>query len=116
MSDINYDEIDPGIRGLVRKLREKGFETVDSGDGVSKLGEMEDALPFPHVAMLSTPGELVSEADRLMVCLAEWGVSFEPALPLTDPQVEASYSPVDGHAVLMITNVDDKMLGLSGGG
>ena len=111
MSNIDYDELDPGIRRLVRKLRDAGFETVDSGDGYSKEGVYEDFLPFPHVAMLSTPSHLVADADRLMACLEEWGVSFEPKDPETDIQIEASYSPVDGHTVLLLSNVDDTMLG-----
>ena len=96
----------------------RGFETCDSGDGYSKLGtELEDCmLDFPHVAMLSTPGELVSEANRLMACLEEVGLTFEPTdVPLEDPHIEASYSPVDGRAVLMLCNVNDKALRLEGG-
>ena len=44
--------LDPGIRDVVRYLRGKGYETTDSGDGVSKPAswfETGEALPFPHV-------------------------------------------------------------------
>lgn len=46
-----YDELDPGIRDLVRFLRERhGFNTTDSGDG-SKAATMDCAMPFPHVVI-----------------------------------------------------------------
>ena len=41
------DDLDPGIVKLVRALREAGFETTDSGDGVSKGA---DGAPYAHVA------------------------------------------------------------------
>jgi len=43
------------------------------------------------------------------------GVSFDPVDPETDVHIEASYSPVDGHAVLMLSHVDDGLLGLQEG-
>jgi len=50
---IDYDEIDPGIRDVVRRLREAGYNTTDSGDGVTKFAEggeaMDCALPYAHV-------------------------------------------------------------------
>jgi hypothetical protein len=120
MSDpkaINLDEIDPGVRGTVWFLRQAGFETVDSGDGVSKFNDLtydDDYLPFPHVHMLSTPSGIVRDADCLLGVLEKRGVNFIPVDPETDPQIEASYSPVDKHAILSLYNVDDKLLGLEG--
>lgn len=46
---LNYEEMDPGIRDVVKALNEAGFETTDSGDG-SKAATDEDAFAFPHVA------------------------------------------------------------------
>lgn len=47
--------LDPGIRSLVVVLRARGWDTTDSGDGVSKVGGPQDVdgnvLPFPHVAV-----------------------------------------------------------------
>jgi hypothetical protein len=111
---IHLDELDTGVQGTVWFLRRAGFETVDSGDGSSKDPDYEDVLPFPHVHMLSTPSEIVRDADRLMAVLEERGVNFEPVDPETDPMIEASYSPVDRHAILSLFNVDDKLLGLEG--
>lgn len=109
---IDYEDLDPGIRGLVRWLRDRDFETVDSGDGVSKEGVYDDFLPFPHVAMLTTPEKLVTESWRLKALLEAHGITFEAKDPETDPHIDASYSPIDGHAVLMLSNVDDKLMGL----
>jgi hypothetical protein len=114
VNDPNYDELDPGVQGTVWLLRRAGFETVDSGDGASKDPEYEDTLPFPHVHMLSTPSELVRDADRLKAVLEEAGVAFRAVDPETDPHIEASYSPVDGHAVLSLFNVNDTALNMDG--
>jgi hypothetical protein len=113
--DIDINELDPGIRETVRWLRGHSFETVDSGDGVSKAGEYGegDYLPFPHVAMLCTPETLIYEADRLRDLLEEQGAPMVVVDPETDVHIEASYSPLDGQAVLMLSNVDDKLLGLT---
>lgn len=48
MTDIDYNEIDPGIRHVVKALNDAGYETTDSGDG-TKVG-MDCAMDFPHVA------------------------------------------------------------------
>ena len=44
MKDIDYGELDPGIRETVRRLNEEGFETCDSGDGVSKFEKGWDEM------------------------------------------------------------------------
>lgn len=46
---IDYNEIDPGIRHVVKALNDAGHETSDSGDG-SKASLMDCAIDFPHVA------------------------------------------------------------------
>lgn len=48
---LDYDALDPGIRDVVRLIREAGYETTDSGDGISKRATQPDALPFPHVVV-----------------------------------------------------------------
>ena len=92
MEDINYDELDPGIRNLVRTLRCTGFNTTDSGDG-SKAKDMECALPFPMVTITTTRDSMCDEADRLAVLMdAEEDEGWV---------IEASYSP-DGPAVIIL--------------
>jgi hypothetical protein len=97
---VDFDTLDPGIRGTVRWLQENGFHTTDSGDGASKsdLIATGDALDFPHVFMTCAPEVLVSEARRLYAMLGSFGT------------VEATYSPNDGIAVLALIGVTDDKL------
>lgn len=90
----DYSALDPGIRELVRVLRAAGFDTTDSGDG-SKATWQEGALPFRHVVAQVEPGRLIVEAHRLMAVAAQAG--YAPGW-----RVEASYSPWDGVALLVL--------------
>lgn len=97
---MNIQELDPGIRGVVTWLRLCGFETTDSGDGVSKTQMIEsgDALPFPNVFMKTTPETLVADAKRLLA------LTLRARLVA---RIEASYDPTDGSAVLALYDVAD---------
>jgi hypothetical protein len=86
---------DPGIRGIVHDLNLAGFETSDSGDGVTKPQEVGETLPFPHVAVATTPATMVADADRLLSFLRghdEMGDGFV---------IESTYSPEDRCAVIL---------------
>lgn len=95
MEPTDYEQLDPGIRGIVRLLREAGFETTDSGDGVSKPGAgvvdndgVMEVMDLAHVAATVSIDTMRSEADRLQMLLgADW-------------VVEASYSARDQSALL----------------
>jgi hypothetical protein len=110
MNDLNYshvkpidlEKLNPGIRATVRFLREHGFETCDSGDGVTH--EFECDLPHPYVHIRCDPSKLASETQRLIVLMKQSGVKFDPQ-PYQNqegdawkhlPTVEASYMPL-GH-------------------
>ncbi len=90
---INYDDLDPGIRDVVRAINDWGWRTVDSGDG-SKAGTMECALDHPHVFAESdwTPLGIINEAHGLASRL---NGRFGPGW-----YVEANYSTKDGRAFL----------------
>lgn len=99
---IDLEPLDPGIRETVRFLREHGFDTCDSGDGATKFvdprwrvdGKLpEEVLDFPHVAMRVRPGDLVSEADRLLGLLTSIGIDLSPIGPVGGPSLQASYDP-----------------------
>lgn len=80
--------LDPGVRDLVIALRDAGFETTDSGDGVSKPQVDGCTLPFLHVYVRvpdSRLGLLVGYAKALHGWLQDNGY---PELT-----VEASYVP-----------------------
>jgi hypothetical protein len=95
VSELTREEVaalDSGIAGMVLHLRDNGFETTDSGDGVSKPAEWYasgEALPFPHVFVRIDHRRIVGEARRMRALLArEW-------------RVEASYDPDNDIAILM---------------
>lgn len=55
--DFDYTQLDPGIQDIVRQLHAWGFETTDSGDGVTKFQvpepeRMDGILDFPHVVVI----------------------------------------------------------------
>lgn len=122
MNPFNYEQLDPGIRETVRFFHEHDFITCDSGDGVSKLeaGEMMDDdyssfMDVPHVVIVAAPFALVDVADRVATVLSKVGIKLTPATPegMDDGSqvvVEASYSPNDGHAVVVVTGLDDQKL------
>lgn len=93
-----WADLDPGILGTVRLLWDAGFVTTDSGDG-SKAGQMGCAIAVPHVFMRCEPAVLVAEARRLAYFASSHGlVAAEGA----GPAVQATYSPADGVAVIML--------------
>jgi hypothetical protein len=99
---IDYSEIDPGVRRLVRWLNELGFETTDSGDGVSKP-DMECALAVPNVAIvMGDKGDLIHNADCLHAELVKLGVFLNKSR-----SIQASYDPDDGSCIILLLGVSD---------
>ena len=91
---IDYSELDPGIRDVVRAMRDAGFNTTDSGDGVSKPKDDMCALEYPHVFAVTEPALMIAETDRLGALLGpEW-------------HVEGQYSANDGKAFLSAAKMD----------
>lgn len=89
--------LDPGVRDLVIALRAAGYETTDSGDGVSKPKdwfESGEALPFLHVYVQVPRAEFVWLFTNE---LYDW-LRFHGYENLT---VEASYEP-GHHALCMV--------------
>lgn len=109
--NIDASKLDEGIRRLVVMLRDYGFNTTDSGDG-SKADEMEGAVPFTMVAMrVENPEHLTMHARRLMRIL-NFGHDIKFGQGENDPRIEATYTPSDNIAVIVLANVTDKMLKL----
>lgn len=116
-SDINYDDLNPGIRETVRKLRSWGFDTCDSGDGDTHQYACD--LGYAYVAAEVEPRNMAAMADLLRAKLEEAGVSVgvqcdEALIDVTKPHdaqgvfIEASYSPIDGRAILFLGGLSDK--------
>lgn len=119
MDDLDYEKLDPGIRRVVALLRAHNFHTVDSGDGVTKflpespfyVADPDSVNPFPHVACMVDPEQMVSEARRLKTLLAGHGVAVAP-MGNDKPSIHASYDPADETALLILVSVEDTDLSL----
>lgn len=85
---LDYAELDPGIRDTVRLLRQAGFQTTDSGDGVSKPADAR-VFDVPHVAMTCAREDMFAQAESAAALL---GPSW---------RVEASYCPNDRSVVIL---------------
>ena len=131
----DYDELDLGIRKVVRLLWANRFETTDSGDGKSKgAPDGECVVGYPHVhmfvpvpdvdrdSMMSRPQDIVraclavTECHRLYAIMRSCGVSFNPKhydSPLSVPLVQVMYGYPDGTFTLSLVNVDDALLARS---
>lgn len=112
-----YKVLDVGIRETVRLLHVLGFATSDSGDGVSKPPPGR-VLEFPHVAVCSKPASLLEDARRLRARLeGEIGDLTRRRRSLRGGgekaiAIEASYSPIDDSAIIMLMGLDDRLLRL----
>jgi hypothetical protein len=84
---IDYEELDPGIRVLVKELNDRGVITSDSGDGVSKPFD-ERVFHERHVVVLTT-------TDDMRACTQALS-DFYP-----DAWVELSWSPGQVPNILM---------------
>ena len=121
MTEIDYSEIDFGIRELVRAINAHGFETTDSGDGASKFtgGElMACAESTPNVHMEVDPDDLIAEADRLVSVLRDLlkpGV-LDEEIEIANigmarrVSIDAAYLPMDSTAILSVRGADDRDL------
>ena len=93
VDDLNYDDLDPGVRELVRLLRGSFFRTTDSGDGVSKPPDAR-VLDYPHVFVATEARDLVGECDRMRRVLA--------AANVTGFRIQGTYDPDDMTAVIAV--------------
>jgi hypothetical protein len=99
------EKLTPGVARLVNTLRALGWETTDSGDGITNVAAgMEGALPFPHVVV-----QLHSNQDQRN---AAWRMRhhIEAIATLEGVAIEATYSPLDSTSLLMVYYVDDSKL------
>lgn len=106
MDTIDYDKLNPGIREVVRRLREAGFETADSGDGSTHDHACD--LEEPYVHIMVRPPYLILETDKLREVVESWGIELtEPNEDGTAKTIEASYSPLHSFGVISLFNVAD---------
>lgn len=76
--------LDPGIKNVVFYLGTHGFDTRDSGDGITKINAgwepYTEALPYPHVMCHVDKYSFFVEAKRLQDLMPDWVVQadFDP--------------------------------------
>jgi hypothetical protein len=112
--DFDISELTPGIQKTVLWLHSHGFDTCDSGDGVTNVeAGMECAGSIPNVAMRVAPSRLAEESDRLFsLLLKEHGIEVQTMSEENGekPHIEGTYSPADGMAFILLLGVSDEML------
>lgn len=109
-NDVDYDSLDPGIRETVRALREAGFETTDSGDGRTKDEDERTTGDMPQVVIETTPDDMRACAGRLLRWLERQLGVYAENIDDEQYQIEATYSPIDDVAHVMLIGFDDLML------
>jgi hypothetical protein len=88
--------LDPGIKSLVIWLNGAGWEVMD----------------VPNISIRVDPDVMISSSRTLMLQLKKLpGCTGHYKLP-PGVQIQASYDPADGTAVLLLTGLDDKKAGL----
>jgi len=105
-NNLDLSSVNPGVRELVRRLNESGFNTTDSGDGKTNIESgMECAIPIPHVHIVLKALELARpEGGRLLGLLRNWGLDPEAH------QIQLTYSPVDEKTILSLYGFTDEQL------
>lgn len=122
--EVPYDELDPGIRETVRWLNDHGFETTDSGDGLSKFdaegepmkGWEDCVMPFPHVVISVDAIFLVRECDRLVRHLEAIGLSIGQQGLDDGIFIQGTYDPaLPDKGYILLGNLNDERLQSSPG-
>ncbi len=113
--DIDYQQLDPAIRNVVRLLRLNGFDTHDSGDGVSKADWIArgTAMAIPHVFVRATPESMVSCARDLLLLVRRVGVTVSSGYFRQESDrvlVESTYCPVADEATVVLLGLNDATL------
>lgn len=107
MSTFSISQIQPTMRDTVLWVRSLGFNTTDSGDGITNVeAGMEGAIGIAHVFMvIASDSTAFGEADRLWEAVCEKGLGERP-----DVDVQMGYSPKDEVTTLCLFGVYDQIL------
>lgn len=110
---VDLVTLNPGIRRVVALLRANRFNTCDSGDGETHQHECDRATGY--VAIYADRFRLVEEADRLVRLLGAYGVSVDSIGNGHTASIQASYDPVNGIAIIDVSDIHDRMLNVPNG-
>lgn len=110
--DLDYSTLTPGIRRTVALVRSWGFETTDSGDGVTNVqAGMDGAMTVPNVYIhVRDPEHLLRESQGLLQRLDAIGVDMDAQGPDNAPCIQAMYDPCVHSAGILLMGVDDALL------
>lgn len=115
MDDLNYDDLDPGIRRTVRWLRSLGY-SIDIGDSEIRAADIygKHVVTSSLLVMHSEPAALVRSAEALTGSLK---LMLEDGDLLEAHQEENSgvflsaiFDPVGWRARIELYNLDDSFL------
>lgn len=105
------DTLNPGIARTVAWLRANGFDTTDSGDGVTHLHSCDRA--YPYVSMRGTE----ADARRLAGLLRGLGIALPPSTEVWGEgdiprgvSVSYSYEPVSDIGIVDLVGLADAAL------
>lgn len=102
---FDYSKLSPNIRLTVNYFHVMGYETTDSGDGSNYKNGMECAIPEPMVVIkVSTKEDLLSDATYIFENMCD---DFGENKVRKHVSIDASYSPIDEVAVIIIVGMDD---------
>lgn len=103
--------INPGIWKTVAWLNENGFETTDSGDGVTHSYTCDRTVGY--VVIKTTPSTLVSETSRLVDLLKDKKLKLAPVGFFGGVNIQASYDPADESAIIDVSSISDDIINLA---
>ena len=107
--NFDYDALNPGIRATVRWMRERGFNTTDSGDGETHEYECDRGWPF--VAVKCDKLTAIAECERLYAAILErLGTDVCPEWL----SCEIWYDATLGIPILEVNGISDALMGLRG--
>jgi hypothetical protein len=100
-------DLNPGIRLLVKLLRDAGFDTCDSGDG--QTHDYECNREHAYVSIRVADANVLSlEAERLMSLIeVVLKVKLHPQGEGDHPCIQATYDPVDKIGIVELWHVTD---------
>ena len=115
MTPEDIEGLDLGVRQLVVRLNEDGFETCDSGDGHTKFldpqNHTEFVLKYPHVFIRVHRADLFATVDRVEAYLRTQGVVFNrTSLGEGQPSVVGHVEPNRNWCFIEVANVTDDIL------
>lgn len=99
------ESINPGIKQFVTWLNDKGFTTIDSGDGETEDYECDRDTPYVVIEVHAR--SMITMSNTLLTCIqVELGLEVSP-VGEGSISIQASYDPVNEIGVIEVYGVND---------